>query len=104
MSNHTSKTSESSARVAQGTLTIQDQEKVLAKFNEISDNSSPCNWMVLSYKPKSNDVYLESFGDGGIEELKDELSDSKVHYVILRYEFLNRRKILYIVWVGEGNF
>ena len=40
-------------------------------------NARGIDWVVLAYEKGSNDLKVQSTGDGGLEELADEFSDGR---------------------------
>jgi hypothetical protein len=62
--------------------------------------------MCITYVPKSNKLKLVDIGDGGIDDVLDELNDGKVQYFVLHHnkQFENGKapKLIYICWVGDG--
>ncbi|CAJ0944509.1 unnamed protein product [Ranitomeya imitator] len=59
---------------------------------------------LFTYEGNSNDVRLAGTGDGGLEELVDELSSGKVMYAFCRVQDPNSGlpKYVLINWTGEG--
>ena len=40
-------------------------------------NANGIDWMILTYEKGSNDLKIQSTGDGGLEKLEDEFSDGR---------------------------
>lgn len=40
-------------------------------------NASGIDWLILTYEKGSNDLKVQSTGDGGLEELEEEFSDGR---------------------------
>ncbi|XP_051277689.1 drebrin-like b isoform X10 [Dicentrarchus labrax] len=75
-----------------------------AAFKEVVDEKSNTNWALFTYEGNSNDIRLADKGDGGLEELVEELNSGKVMYAFCRVEDPNSGlpKYVLINWTGEG--
>ncbi|XP_034452463.1 drebrin-like b isoform X5 [Hippoglossus hippoglossus] len=75
-----------------------------AAFKEVVDEKSSTNWALFTYEGNSNDIRLAEKGDGGLEELVEELNSGKVMYAFCRVEDPNSGlpKYVLINWTGEG--
>ncbi|XP_062238601.1 drebrin-like b isoform X3 [Platichthys flesus] len=75
-----------------------------AAFKEVVDEKSSTNWALYTYEGNSNDIRLAEKGDGGLEELVEELNSGKVMYAFCRVEDPNSGlpKYVLINWTGEG--
>ncbi|XP_068559725.1 drebrin-like b isoform X3 [Cebidichthys violaceus] len=73
-------------------------------FKEVVDEKSNTNWALFTYEGNSNDIRLAEKGDGGLEELVEELNSGKVMYAFCRVEDPNSGlpKYVLINWTGEG--
>ncbi|XP_026177961.1 drebrin-like b isoform X2 [Mastacembelus armatus] len=73
-------------------------------YKEVVDEKSNTNWVLFTYEGNSNDVRLADKGDGGLEELVEELNSGKVMYAFCRVEDPNSGlpKYVLINWTGEG--
>eukprot|EP00062_Callorhinchus_milii_P025573 gi/632986698/ref/XP_007910382.1/ PREDICTED: drebrin-like protein isoform X1 [Callorhinchus milii] len=69
----------------------------------VSDRSST-NWALFTYEGNSNDLRVAGTGDGGLEEMVEELSSGKVMYAFCRVKDPNSGlpKNVLINWTGEG--
>ncbi|XP_022053427.2 drebrin-like b isoform X5 [Acanthochromis polyacanthus] len=75
-----------------------------AAYKEVVDEKSNTNWALFTYEGNSNDIRLAEKGDGGLEELVEELNSGKVMYAFCRVEDPNSGlpKYVLINWTGEG--
>ncbi|CAG5921924.1 unnamed protein product [Menidia menidia] len=75
-----------------------------AAFKEVVDEKSNTNWALFTYEGNSNDIRLADKGDGGLEELVEELNSGKVMYAFCRVQDPNSGlpKYVLINWTGEG--
>ncbi|XP_071338601.1 drebrin-like b isoform X5 [Trachinotus anak] len=75
-----------------------------AAYKEVVDEKSKTNWALFTYEGNSNDIRLAEKGDGGLEELVEELNSGKVMYAFCRVEDPNSGlpKYVLINWTGEG--
>ncbi|CAJ1067887.1 drebrin-like b isoform X3 [Xyrichtys novacula] len=73
-------------------------------FKEVVDEKSKTNWALFTYEGNSNDIRLAEKGDGGLEELVEELNSGKVMYAFCRVQDPNSGlpKYVLINWTGEG--
>ncbi|XP_026125493.1 drebrin-like b isoform X3 [Carassius auratus] len=75
-----------------------------AAYKEVVDEKSQTNWALFTYEGNTNDIRLAEKGDGGLEELVEELNSGKVMYAFCRVEDPNSGlpKYVLINWTGEG--
>ncbi|XP_051524663.1 drebrin-like protein B isoform X5 [Myxocyprinus asiaticus] len=75
-----------------------------AAYNEVVDEKSETNWVLFTYEGNTNDIRLAEKGDGGLEELIEELNSGKVMYAFCRVQDPNSGlpKYVLINWTGEG--
>lgn len=78
--------------------------QLLAAYKEVVDGKSGTNWALFTYEGNSNDIRLADKGDGGLEEMVEELNSGKVMYAFCRVEDPNSGlpKYVLINWTGEG--
>ncbi|KAF8555847.1 actin depolymerizing protein [Imleria badia] len=62
------------------------------------------DWAVFTYDKGTNDIKVQSTGDGGLEELQEEFSDGKIQYAFARVIDPNSKlaKFVQINWCGDG--
>nr|XP_018896888.1 PREDICTED: drebrin-like protein B [Bemisia tabaci] len=77
---------------------------LLAAWKEVVDDKTATDWVLLSYEGLSNDLVIVGKGDGGIEELKEELNSGKIMYAFCRLldPKTSLHKFVLINWQGEG--
>ncbi|XP_007942318.1 drebrin-like protein [Orycteropus afer afer] len=65
---------------------------------------SPTDWALFTYEGNSNDIRVVGTGEGGLEELVEELNSGKVMYAFCRVKDPNSGlpKFVLINWTGEG--
>ncbi|XP_039875218.1 drebrin-like b isoform X4 [Simochromis diagramma] len=75
-----------------------------AAYKEVVDEKSNTNWALFTYEGNSDDIRLAEKGDGGLEELVEELNSGKVMYAFCRVQDPNSGlpKYVLINWTGEG--
>uniref|UniRef100_A0A8C1UC56 Drebrin-like b n=1 Tax=Cyprinus carpio TaxID=7962 RepID=A0A8C1UC56_CYPCA len=75
-----------------------------AAYKEVVDEKSETNWALFTYEGNTNDIRLAEKGDGGLEELVEELNSGKVMYAFCRVKDPNSGlpKYVLINWTGEG--
>ncbi|XP_056275542.1 drebrin-like b isoform X4 [Pseudoliparis swirei] len=75
-----------------------------AAFKEVVDEKSNTNWALFTYEGNSNDIRLAAKGDGGLEELVEELNSGKMMYAFCLVQDPNSGlpKYVLINWTGEG--
>ncbi|XP_073509854.1 drebrin-like protein isoform X4 [Phyllobates terribilis] len=75
-----------------------------AAYKDVVDGKTKTDWSLFTYEGNSNDIRLAGTGDGGLEELVDELSSGKVMYAFCRVQDPNSGlpKYVLINWTGEG--
>ncbi|XP_056427184.1 drebrin-like protein isoform X3 [Hyla sarda] len=73
-------------------------------YKDVVDGKTKTNWALYTYEGNSNDIRLAGTGDGGLEELVEELSSGKVMYAFCRVQDPNSGlpKYVLINWTGEG--
>ncbi|XP_076126760.1 drebrin-like b isoform X1 [Alosa pseudoharengus] len=75
-----------------------------AAYKEVVDEKSKTNWALFTYEGNTNDIRLAEKGDGGLEELIEELNSGKVMYGFCGVKDPNSGlpKYVLINWTGEG--
>ncbi|XP_035524268.1 drebrin-like protein A [Morone saxatilis] len=78
--------------------------ELMAAYKEVVDGKSDTNWALFTYEGNSNDIRLAEKGDGGLEQMVEELSSGKVMYAFCRVQDPNSGlpKYVLINWTGEG--
>ncbi|XP_056444780.1 drebrin-like protein isoform X3 [Gadus chalcogrammus] len=77
---------------------------LLAAYKDVVDGRSHTNWAVFTYEGDSSIVRLAGKGEGGLEEMVEELSSGKVMYAFCCVKDPNSGlpKYVLINWTGEG--
>lgn len=80
------------------------REKIIAAWKDVLDDKSTTDWSLYGYEGNSNDLKVVGSGEGGIEELTEELNSGKIMYAFVRIEDpkTGLNKFLLINWQGEG--
>nr|XP_056716045.1 drebrin-like protein isoform X3 [Euleptes europaea] len=67
-------------------------------------STSPTDWALFTYEGNSNDLRVAGTGDGGLEEMVEELNSGKVMYAFCRVKDPNSGLPKYVLvnWIGEG--
>uniref|UniRef100_A0A8C6S474 Drebrin-like b n=1 Tax=Neogobius melanostomus TaxID=47308 RepID=A0A8C6S474_9GOBI len=75
-----------------------------AAYKEVVDEKSDTNWALFTYEGNTDDIRLAAKGDGGLEEMIEDLSSGKVMYAFCRVQDPNSGlpKYVLINWTGEG--
>jgi hypothetical protein len=80
----------------------------ISAYLDVRDVKSETSWLLLDYaSDRSDKLVLTKTGSGGLEELRDELDDSKASFGYARVKFANdsqsqREKFILVVWIGPG--
>mmetsp|Transcript_62657 Transcript_62657/g.147379 ORF Transcript_62657/g.147379 Transcript_62657/m.147379 type:complete len:116 (-) Transcript_62657:2340-2687(-) len=83
MSHHTSKVNEGNVQSTGGDIDTSSPE-VDAAIQAVRTPGSETRWAVLGYEGNTGKLKLVETGDGPLEDLRDELSDGKIHYAYWR--------------------
>ncbi|XP_070621524.1 drebrin-like protein isoform X4 [Erythrolamprus reginae] len=73
-------------------------------YSRVVASGSPTDWALFTYEGNSNDLRVAGTGDGGLEEMVEELNSGKVMYAFCRVKDPNSGlpKYVLINWFGEG--
>jgi hypothetical protein len=82
-------------------------DEIKSAIADVRDDRTSTNWALLSYEGENtNNVVLLGKGEGGPNELIDQLQDNNVGYGLVR--LVERRddsdtvKFVFVRWIGEG--
>uniref|UniRef100_A0A2K6GKR6 Drebrin like n=1 Tax=Propithecus coquereli TaxID=379532 RepID=A0A2K6GKR6_PROCO len=73
-------------------------------YGRVVTEKSPTDWALFTYEGNSNDIRVAGTGEGGLEEMVEELNSGKVMYGFCRVKDPNSGlpKFVLINWTGEG--
>ncbi|XP_054853607.1 drebrin-like protein isoform X1 [Eublepharis macularius] len=73
-------------------------------YGRVVASASPTDWALFTYEGNSNDLRVAGTGDGGLEEMVEELNSGKVMYAFCRVKDPNSGLPKYVLvnWTGEG--
>lgn len=57
------------------------------------------DWTLFTYEKGSNDLKVQSTGNGGLEELEEEFSDGRIQYAFVRVKDSNVCAVLFQIHV-----
>ena len=84
-------------------LTFHEEEAISEALSELRRNDSDMNWVLFGYRTKTC-LEMLGAGEGGLEELKDELKPDEIRFAILEVvvtgDEYNAVKFVLITWVG----
>jgi hypothetical protein len=82
----------------------KNQAALKAAYNDVLSNSSDVNWAVFGYEGNTNVLKVVETGDGGLDELVDEMNAGKCLYAFMRVTDPNTQlpKNVLVNWQGEG--
>ncbi|KAI9535757.1 Transcription factor 7-like 1-A, partial [Dissostichus eleginoides] len=77
---------------------------LMEAYKQVVDGKEDTNWALFTYEGNSNDIRVAEKGDGGLEEMVEELNSGKVMYAFCRVQDPNSGlpKYVLINWTGEG--
>jgi hypothetical protein len=84
------------------------EEAIAKAYLDVRDDKSETSWLLLDYaSDRSDKLVLTKTGSGGLEELRDELDDSKASFGYARVKFANdsqsqREKFILVIWIGPS--
>uniref|UniRef100_A0A671KZR9 Drebrin-like protein A n=1 Tax=Sinocyclocheilus anshuiensis TaxID=1608454 RepID=A0A671KZR9_9TELE len=73
-------------------------------YNEVVNGRTATNWVLFTYEGNSNDIRVAGKGDGGLEEMVEELNSGKIMYAFCKVldPSSGVPKFVLINWTGEG--
>ncbi|KAF4108447.1 drebrin-like a [Onychostoma macrolepis] len=73
-------------------------------YNEVVNGRTATNWVLFTYEGNSNDIRVAGKGDGGLEEMVEELNSGKIMYAFCKVMDPSSGvpKFVLINWTGEG--
>ncbi|KAI9006037.1 hypothetical protein BC832DRAFT_539680 [Gaertneriomyces semiglobifer] len=85
---------------------VQFEGDVAAAYEDVRNDKSPTNWLLLSYKDEKSDVLtLSGTGSGGLDEFTAQLQPDQAAFGYLRMvvgndELSQRAKFVLVSWCG----
>ncbi|XP_037934095.1 drebrin-like protein [Teleopsis dalmanni] len=78
--------------------------QILAAWKDVLDDKSTTNWSLYGYEGQTNELKVVASGEGGLEELCEDLNSGKIMYAFVRIEDpkTGLKKFLLVNWQGEG--
>ncbi|KAH8286438.1 hypothetical protein KR054_008902 [Drosophila jambulina] len=82
----------------------KNRSQIVAAWKDVLDDKSGTNWSLFGYEGQTNELKVVGTGDGGVEELTEDLNSGKIMYAFVRIEDpkTGLNKYLLINWQGEG--
>ncbi|XP_050300763.1 drebrin-like protein B [Anthonomus grandis grandis] len=73
-------------------------------WKDVLNDKTDTNWALFGYEGQTNSLKLVSKGDGGINELKEDLNSGKIMYAFVKLNdpTTTLEKCVLIHWQGEG--
>lgn len=83
---------------------VKYQNELLESWKEVVDDKNETNWVLYTYAGQTYDLKVASKGDGGINELAEDLNSSKIMYAFCRVKDpkTSLPKYVLINWQGES--
>lgn len=80
------------------------KDEMLDAWKEVVEDKSPNDWVLYTYAGQTYDLKVASKGDGGIDELAEDLNSSKIMYAFCRVNDpkTSLPKNVLINWQGES--
>jgi len=81
--------------------------QIVDAWKDVLDDKSSTNWSLFGYEGQTNELKLVGKGDGGVDELIEDLNSGKIMYAFLRIEDpkTGLNKYLLVNWqVSESTF
>jgi len=83
----------------------KNRSQIVAAWKDVLDDKSTTNWSLFGYEGQTNELKVVGTGDGGVEELNEDLNSGKIMYAFVRIEDpkTGLNKYLLINWqVSQG--
>uniref|UniRef100_A0A672P680 Drebrin-like protein B n=1 Tax=Sinocyclocheilus grahami TaxID=75366 RepID=A0A672P680_SINGR len=73
-------------------------------YNDVVNGRTATNWVLFTYEGNSNDIRFAGKGDGGLEEMVEELNSGRIMYAFCKVldPSSGVPKFVLINWTGEG--
>ncbi|KAI0091405.1 hypothetical protein BDY19DRAFT_885422 [Irpex rosettiformis] len=85
-------------------LQVNLSSREIAQAYQDVVNARDIDWAMLTYEKGSNDLKVQSTGNGGLDELEEEFSDGRMQYAFARVQDPNSTlpKFVLVNWCGDG--
>ncbi|XP_059488600.1 drebrin-like protein [Neocloeon triangulifer] len=82
----------------------KNRSSIVSAWTEVVDDKNPIDWALFGYEGQTNVLKVVSKGDGGIEELVEDLSSGKIMYGFVKVldPKTSLPKCVLINWQGDG--
>lgn len=84
-------------------LQFIEEEGISEALNQLRASDSALNWVLLGYKDKQS-IEMLNAGEGGLDELAEELADDQIRFAVLEVQVTgdeyNPIKFVLITWIG----
>ncbi|XP_054267084.1 drebrin-like protein isoform X1 [Macrosteles quadrilineatus] len=80
------------------------KDALIAAWKDVLDDKTNTNWALFSYEGQTNDLKVVGKGDGGIEEMREDLNSGKIMYAFCKVldPKTSLNKFVLVNWQGEG--
>ncbi|KAI0346147.1 actin depolymerizing protein [Trametopsis cervina] len=82
--------------------------KIDEAYQDVRSDKTETTWLLLDYESdRSDKLQLTATGTGGLEELREQLDESKASYAYVRIRYSNdkesqREKFILVIWIGPS--
>lgn len=82
----------------------KNKDALVAAWHSVVDDKLSTNWALFGYEGQTNDLKVVGTGEGGLEEMIDQLNSSHIMYAFCKVTDTKTSlpKCLLINWQGEG--
>ncbi|XP_055693245.1 drebrin-like protein [Lutzomyia longipalpis] len=82
----------------------KNREAIVAAWQDVLDDKTDTDWALFGYEGQTNDLKVVGTGNGGIQELNEDLNSGKIMYAFVRVQDpkTSLSKNILINWQGEG--
>jgi len=64
----------------------KNRAQIVAAWKDVLDDKSDTNWSLFGYEGQTNELKVVATGDGGVDELNEDLNSGKIMYAFVRIE------------------
>uniref|UniRef100_A0A6B2E571 Putative actin binding protein 1 n=1 Tax=Phlebotomus kandelakii TaxID=1109342 RepID=A0A6B2E571_9DIPT len=82
----------------------KNREAIVAAWQDVLDDKTDTDWALFGYEGQTNDLKVVATGNGGLDELNEDLNTGKIMYAFVRVADpkTSLSKNILINWQGEG--